>query len=55
MKLTVFEQNQLKVAKATLGLSDVFVKIMGGMTKEEAHKILEKYAEHELEKESEKI
>ena len=32
MKLTVFEQNQLKVAKATLGLSDVFVKIMGGMT-----------------------
>ncbi len=38
--LSVFEKHQLKIAKDTLKMSDSAVKIMGGMTKEEAKKII---------------
>jgi len=55
MKLTVFEQHQLKIAKATLAMPDAILGVMGGMTKEEAHKILDKLAEGEVKEESEKI
>jgi hypothetical protein len=36
----VFWTHQVKIAKATLKLNDVGVMVMGGMTKEEARKIL---------------
>lgn len=34
--LNVFEKHQLAIAKKTLEMNDVFAKIMGGPTKEEA-------------------
>ena len=40
--MTIFEKHQLKIAKNTLKMSDVGARIMGGMTKEEAKKIIEK-------------
>mgnify|MGYP001607644019 CR=1 FL=1 len=36
-------RHQLKIAKKTLTLSDVGVKIMGGMTKDEAREIIRKH------------
>ncbi len=42
MKLTIPERHQLKIARQTLKYSDVGSKIMGGPTKEEARKIIEK-------------
>lgn len=41
-KLTVPEKHQLRIAKDTLRLSDIGARIMGGMTKEEARKIVNK-------------
>lgn len=38
--LSVPEQHQLKIARATLKLSDVGARIMGGMTKEEARAVI---------------
>ncbi len=38
-----FKINQIKIAKATLKMSDIGAKIMGGMTKEEAREVLKKY------------
>ncbi len=46
-KLSVFEKHQLKIAKATLKMSDVGAKIMGGMTKEEAKEIINKLEKKE--------
>lgn len=39
-KLSVFEKHQLAIAKRTMQLNDVGVLILGGMTKEEARKII---------------
>jgi len=36
----VFLRHQLRIARRTLTLSDVGARIMGGMTKEEARRIL---------------
>lgn len=55
MKLTVFEKHQLKIVIATLVIPDAILRVIGGMTKEEAHKIIEKLDEAELKEESEKI
>lgn len=40
MALSVFEQNQLKIARHTLRMSDVGARIMGGMTKDEAREVI---------------
>jgi len=40
--LTVPEQHQLKIARRTLQLSDVGARIMGGMTKAEARRVIKK-------------
>jgi hypothetical protein len=42
--LSIFDRHQIKIAKSTLKMNDVGVTIMGGMTKEEARRILRKYA-----------
>ena len=39
-RLTVPEQNQLKIARDTLRMNDVMAKGLGGMTKEEAREII---------------
>lgn len=39
-KLSVPEKHQLKIARATLRMTDVGVRIMGGMTKEEAYRVI---------------
>lgn len=41
-ELDVFEKHQLKIAKQTLKYSDVGAMIMGGMTKEEARKVIKR-------------
>ena len=41
-KLDIFDRHQLKIARQTLKYSDIGAKIMGGLTKEEARKIIEK-------------
>jgi hypothetical protein len=41
-KLTVFERNQLKVAKDTMKMSDAGAFIMGGPSKPEAREIIKK-------------
>ena len=43
--LTVPEKHQLKIAKDTLKMSDAGALIMGGMTKDEARKILARQQE----------
>lgn len=40
--LSVPEQHQLKIAKATLRMSDIGAKIMGGMTKDEARLVIQR-------------
>ena len=40
--LSVPERHQLKIARATLKMSDVGALIMGGPSKEEARKIIER-------------
>ena len=42
-KLTVPEQHQLKIAKATLKMPDAIVGVMGGPTKEEARQIIKRF------------
>ena len=44
-KLNVFEKHQLKIAKDTLKMSDIGVQVMGGMTKAEARKIIQRLKE----------
>ena len=39
-KLTVPERHQLKIARATLNMSDVGALVMGGPTKAEAREII---------------
>ena len=41
-KLTVPEKHQLKIAKATLKMSEAGARIMGGMTHEEAKAVIKK-------------
>ena len=41
-KLTVFQKHQLAIAKKTLKMSDIGVRIMGGMTKVEARIIIKR-------------
>ena len=41
-QLTVFEKHQLRIARKTLKMNDPMALIMGGMTKEEAEKIIKK-------------
>ena len=43
MKLNVFERHQLKIARKTLKMNDVAIRIMGGMTKAEALRIIDRY------------
>ena len=38
--LTVPEKHQLKIARSTLKMSDIGARIMGGMTKTEAKKVI---------------
>lgn len=40
--MSIFDFHQLKIARATLMMSDVGALIMGGMTKDEARKIIRK-------------
>ena len=42
-KLTVPEMHQLRIAHDTLKMSDYGVKLMGGMSKDEARKIVDEY------------
>jgi len=37
---SVFNIHQLKIARATLKMSDLGVRLMGGMTKEEAREVI---------------
>lgn len=39
---TIFDKHQLKIAKATLKMSEIGAKIMGGMTHDEARAIIRK-------------
>ena len=41
--MTLFEKRQLEIAKKTVRMPDAMVFVLGGMTKEEARKIIEKY------------
>lgn len=41
-QLSVFEQHQLAIARRTLKLNDVFVRVLGGMTKNEARAIIKR-------------
>ena len=38
--MDIFDKHQLKIARSTLKMSDVGVRIMGGMTKEEAKEVI---------------
>ena len=40
--MDTFDKHQLRIAKDTLKMSDVGALIMGGMTKDEARKIIKK-------------
>ena len=42
MKLSVPERHQLAIARKTLTYSDIAVKALGGMTKEQAKEIINK-------------
>ena len=44
-KLNIFEKHQLKIAKDTLKMNDSFIRIMGGMTKEEAIEVIKQLEE----------
>lgn len=44
-KLNVPEKHQLKIARSTLKMSDAGAIVMGGMTKEEAKKVIKKLSE----------
>ena len=54
--MDVFDKHQLRVAKATLRLSNAGAKIVGGMTKEEARLVIKrltgKYSEEEVSNDS---
>ena len=39
-ELSVFDQHGLAIAKRTLKMNDVFVNVMGGMTKNEARQVI---------------
>ena len=41
-ELSVFDHHQLKIARDTLKMSDIGARCMGGPTKEEARKIIER-------------
>ena len=41
-KLSVPDKHQLKIAYATLKMSDVGVLVMGGMTKDKAKEVIKK-------------
>lgn len=43
-QLSVFDKHQLTIARATLRLSDVGARIMGGMTKDEARLVIKRLA-----------
>lgn len=47
--LTVPEKHQLKVAKDTLKMNDVMARVMGGMTKEQARKVVAELSKKEKE------
>ncbi len=40
--LSVPERHQIKIARQTLKMNDVGARIMGGMTKDEARRIIER-------------
>lgn len=42
-QLSVFDKHQLKIARDTLKMSDVGARIMGGMTKDEAREIINRF------------
>lgn len=42
--LTVPERHQLKIARATLKMSDAMANVMGGMTRAEAREIVNRLA-----------
>ena len=48
--MDVFEKHKRKIARKTLKLSDVGARIMGGMTKEEARKVLGKKESDSIER-----
>jgi hypothetical protein len=41
--MDVPEKHQLNIARKTLKMNDVFARIMGGMTKEEAREIIARH------------
>ena len=48
MKLTIPEKHQLKIAKDTLKMNPTMARIMGGMTKEQARKVIKKLTGKEV-------
>jgi hypothetical protein len=40
--MTVFDKHQLNIARKTLRMSDLAIKALGGMTREEARQIITK-------------
>ena len=45
--MNIFEKNQLNIARKTLKMNDVMINVMGGMTKEEAKKIIQRHQRHQ--------
>lgn len=41
--MNVFDKHKLKIAKDTLKMTDVGAAVMGGMTKDEAKKVVEEF------------
>jgi len=42
-ELSVFDKHRIKIAKDTLKMSDTGARIMGGMSKVEARKVLDEF------------
>ena len=40
--MDIFKKHQLQIARKTLNMPDALIEIMGGMTKEEAKKVIRK-------------
>jgi hypothetical protein len=51
-QLSIPDRHRLKIARDTLKMNDVFANIMGGMTKEEARKVIYELTGEEIVHES---
>lgn len=46
--LTVADRHQLKIARDTLKMSDAMARVMGGMSKEEAKRVIKRLTGKEV-------